>query len=329
MPENNKILREGNNIDLSIVIPVYNEEENINDCYAEIKKALENKGVKYEIIFVDDGSNDRTNELLHKIYEKDNTVKVIRFRKNFGQTSAMSAGFKHAKGKIIVSMDADLQNDPNDIPKLLEKINQGYDIVSGWRKNRKDKLFTRRIPSIIANKIISLTTGVKLHDYGCTLKAFRSEIIKNINLYGEMHRFIPAVASWMGTNITEVHVNHRPRTKGKSKYGLSRTLKVILDLITVKFLLSFSTKPIQIFGIFGILSLFFGTLFFTIIIIQRQFFSIPADRPLLLISVFLIFTGIQFILMGLLAEIQIRIYHESQHKPTYVIKNILEHNEPN
>ncbi|MBN1521275.1 MAG: glycosyltransferase family 2 protein [Candidatus Aureabacteria bacterium] len=312
--------------DVSVVIPVYNEEQNIEDCYLQVSRALRQmKDKRSEIIFIDDGSSDNTPSKLQEIFQKDNQVKIIQFRKNFGQTSAMAAGFSLSEGEIIVSMDADLQNDPTDIPLLMAKIDEGYDIVSGWRRERKDKLISRRIPSILANKIISFTTGVRLHDYGCTLKAFRKEVIKNINLYGEMHRFIPAVASWMGTRITEVPVKHRPRTRGKSKYGITRTFRVILDLITVKFLLSFSTKPIQIFGIFGLSSLFFGSVFFLRVIIQRQFYQIPADRPLLLISIFLIFAGLQFILMGLLAEMQIRIYHESQNKPIYAIKNVLQH----
>ena len=285
------------------------------------------ENITSEIIFVDDGSDDDTFSELRNIFDKDMTVRIVRFRRNFGQTAGMAAGFKLAEGEIIVSMDADLQNDPNDIPLLINKINEGYDIVSGWRKNRKDKWLSRRLPSIIANKIISMTTGIKLHDYGCTLKAFRKEVIKNINLYGEMHRFIPAVASWMGIKVSEVPVNHRPRTKGQSKYGISRTLRVILDLITVKFLLSFSTRPIHIFGLFGLSSLFLGGIMFSLVVIQRQFFLIPADRPMLLISVFLVFAGLQFILMGLLAEIQIRVYHESQHKPIYAIKNVLEHSQ--
>jgi glycosyltransferase involved in cell wall biosynthesis len=315
-------------LDFSIVVPIYNEEENINDLYGQIRQTVDKMRETCEIIFVDDGSTDRSYEALEKIYLSDKRVKIIRFRKNFGQTSAMVAGFDKARGEIIVSMDADLQNSPSDIPKLLSKIKEGYDIVSGWRKDRKDKLLTRKIPSQMANRLISYITGVKLHDYGCTLKAFRNEVIKNINLYGEMHRFIPAVSSWMGINIAEVPVTHNPRLRGTSKYGLSRTIRVILDLITVKFLLSFSTRPIQIFGLFGLVSLFLGFAFLLIVVVQRQFFDVPAsDRPLLFISVFTVFAGLQFILMGLLAEMQVRIYHESQNKPIYAIKNVLDHKE--
>ena len=312
-------------VDLSIIVPVYNEEENIPDLYEQISRSIDAmKDVSSEVILINDGSTDNTYQELEKIYEKDNRFKIITFRKNFGQTSAMAAGFDHAQGEIIISMDADLQNDPSDIPLLIKKMNEGYDIVSGWRKNRKDKWLSRRLPSMIANKIISMTTGVKLHDYGCTLKAFRNNVIKNIQLYGEMHRFIPAVASQMGIHISEVPVNHRPRVRGTSKYGIMRTVRVILDLITVKFLLSFSTKPIQIFGLVGLCALLPGMAMFLLVVLQRQIWKIPADRPMLLISIFLAFSGMQFILMGLLAEIQVRIYHESQHKPIYAIKNVLE-----
>ncbi len=311
-------------MDLSIIIPLLNEEESINNLYHELVTALAPVHRPYELIFVDDGSSDQSLNILSEIQQNDSKVVVISFRKNFGQTAALSAGFDHAKGDIIVTLDADLQNDPNDIPKLLKKLDEGYDIVNGWRFKRKDPFLTRRLPSIIANKIISFATNVKLNDYGCTLKAFRKEITQNIRLYGEMHRFIPAVASGMGISIAEVKVNHRPRKYGQSKYGISRTIRVVLDLITVKFLLNYATRPIHVFGLIGFIS---GTLGFTMALfltIQRQFFNIPmANRPLLLLAIMLIFIGLQFITLGLIAELQARTYHESQNKPIYAIRKIL------
>lgn len=308
---------------ISVVIPAYNEEENINYLYDELSGVLAALQQPYEIIFVDDGSSDKTLAVLRSIQQKDAEVGVIRFRRNFGQTAAISAGFDFASGDVIVTMDGDLQNDPHDIPRFIEKIEEGYDVVTGWRYDRKDAFINRRLPSIIANKIISWTTGVALHDYGCTLKAFRREVIKNIRLYGEMHRFIPAIASGMGISFTEIKVNHRPRQYGTSKYGISRTLRVVLDLITVKFLLSYATRPIQIFGLLGFISGSVGFLLALIMTIQRQFFGMPlSDRPLLLLAILLIFIGIQFISIGLIAELQARTYHETQQKPVYYIKEI-------
>ena len=315
-------------MNISVIVPLLNEEENIEVLYRELIDQLRELGQEFEIIFVDDGSTDRTFEILSKIQKDDSRVKVISFRKNFGQTAALSAGFDHAKGDIIVTLDADLQNDPQDIPKLLEKLNEGYDLVNGWRFDRKDPFLTRRLPSIIANKIISLITRVTLHDYGCTLKAFRKEVTKNIRLYGEMHRFIPAIASGMGISICEVKVNHRARKYGKSKYGISRTIRVILDLITVKFLLSYATRPIQVFGLLGFCSGIIGFAIAIYLTIQRQFFGIPlANRPLLLLAILLIFIGLQFVTLGLIAELQARTYHETQNKPIYVIREILEKEE--
>ena len=312
-------------MDLSVIAPLLNEEQNIETLYQELVDVLIKLDQEYEIIFVDDGSTDRTFEVLSKIQKNDSRVKAIRFRKNFGQTAALSAGFDHARGDIIVTLDADLQNDSQDIPKLIEKLNEGYDIVNGWRFDRKDPFISRRLPSIIANKIISIITRVKLHDYGCTLRVFRKEIIKNIRLYGEMHRFIPAIASGMGISICEVKVNHRARKYGKSKYGISRTIRVILDLITVKFLLSYATRPIQVFGLLGFCSGVIGFAIALYLTIQRQFFEIPlANRPLLLLAILLIFIGLQFVTLGLIAELQARTYHESQNKAIYVIKEILE-----
>ena len=281
---------------ISVVIPTFNEEDNIKHLYDELKEVLQVSDYSHEILFVDDGSSDNTLAQLCSIQETDDTVYIISFRRNFGQTAAMSAGFDYATGDIIITMDADLQNDPHDIPQLIEKINEGYDIVTGWRHDRKDAFINRKLPSIIANKIISWTTGVNLHDYGCTLKAFRREVIKNIKLYGEMHRFIPAIASGMGISFTEIKVNHRPRRFGTSKYGISRTIRVVLDLLTVKFLLSYATRPIQVFGLLGFVSGTIGFLLALMMTIQRQFFGMPlADRPLLLLAILLIFIGIQFV----------------------------------
>ncbi len=311
-------------IGLSVVIPVYNEKENISHLYKKLNDVLSDLKMRYEVILIDDGSIDGTYNELLKIHKKNSAFKIIKLRRNFGQTSAMSAGFDHSSGEVIITLDADLQNDPKDIPEILNKLDEGYDIVSGWRKNRQDKAITRRFPSVVANKIISSLTGVYLHDYGCTLKAYRREIIENIELYGEMHRYIPAVASWMGVKIAEIPVTHHSRKFGHSKYGVSRTIRVVLDIITIKFLLSYSQRPIQIFGLVGLLSGSVGFVITTYLIIMRIFFGQGlADRPLFILSIFMIFIGIQLITMGLLAEINMRIYHEAQDKPTYVIKEII------
>ena len=317
------------NLLLSVVIPLLNEEENIPLLYEELKEVLGSLKEEHEIIFIDDGSTDRSLDLLRDIQRKDRHVVVVNFRKNFGQTAAMAAGFDYASGDVIITMDADLQNDPRDIPQLLEQIKAGNDVVTGWRYDRKDAFINRRLPSIIANKIISKTTGVNLHDYGCTLKAFRREVIKNVKLYGEMHRFIPAIASGMGIDFTEVKVNHRARRFGSSKYGISRTIRVVLDLMTVKFLLSYSTRPIQVFGLLGVISGGLGFLIALVMTFQRQFFGVPlSDRPLLFLAVLLIFIGIQFVSLGLVAELQARTYHESQNKPIYHVKNIYQTEAP-
>lgn len=313
-----------NSPELSVVIPVYNEEENLRPLYEELREVLDGLKRQSEILFVDDGSRDRSLEILKEIKATDPRVKIIRFRRNFGQTAAMAAGFDHARGEIVVTLDADRQNDPRDIPKLLAEIDRGYDLVSGWRHRRQDGFLLRRLPSILANKLISATTDVKLHDYGCTLKAFRREVVKNIELYGEMHRFIPAIASWMGVTISEVKVNHRPRTAGHSKYGISRTIRVILDLITVKFLLSYSSRPLQFFGLFGLICGAAGFGIALWLTIQKLFFGVGlGNRPILLFAVLLIFIGLQFITFGLLGEMQTRLYHEAQNKPIYVIREIL------
>jgi len=310
-------------IDISVVSPVFNEEDNVEELYNELVISLERTGKNFEIIFVDDGSTDSTFERLKKIRERDKRVKIIRFRRNFGQTPALSAGFDYVRGEIIITIDADLQNDPSDIEILLKKMEEGYDLVSGWRWKRKDNFLTRILPSKIANFLISMITGVKLHDYGCTLKAYRSEVVKNIRLYGEMHRFVPAVASLLGINVAEVKVNHRKRKAGKSKYGIGRTIRVILDLITVKFLISYSTRPLQIFGLIGLITggtgFLLGVYLTYLKIIERQAIG---NRPLLLLSVLLIFLGAQFISLGLLAEMLSRTYHEAVEKKIYAIKEL-------
>jgi len=312
-------------LDLSVVIPVYNEVENLPLLHEELVLSLNKLSLSYEIVYIDDGSEDDSFSALEHIYQNyQEHVHVIRFRKNFGQTAAISAGFDYAKGDIVITMDADLQNDPGDIPLLIKKINEGYDLVNGWRYDRKDPFINRRLPSILANKTISYATNVKLHDYGCTLKAFKKDVVKNIRLYGEMHRFIPAIASYYGVSIAEVKVNHRPRRYGKTKYGISRTIKVILDLITVKFLLSYSTRPIQIFGLLGIYCGVIGFGIALYLTVMRQFYGVPmANRPILQLAILLIFIGLQFISIGLIAELQSRTYHETQQKPIYSIKSIL------
>ena len=315
---------------LSVVIPLLNEEENIPLLYEELKSVLVTLEDEHVILFIDDGSKDRSLQILQKLQARDKNVVVVSFRKNFGQTAAMAAGFDYARGDVIITMDADLQNDPHDIPRLLEQIRAGNDVVTGWRFNRKDTFINRRLPSIIANKIISFTTGVNLHDYGCTLKAFHRDVIKSVKLYGEMHRFIPAIASGMGIDFTEVKVNHRPRRFGTSKYGISRTIRVILDLLTVKFLLSYATRPIQVFGFMGVVSGGLGFLIALIMTLQRQFFGMPmADRPLLFLAILLIFIGFQFVSLGLIAELQARTYHESQNKAVYYVRAVYRVEETN
>ena len=310
--------------EISVVVPLLNEQDNIQPLYEQIKEALDNK-YNYEIVFVDDGSADNSFNILTRLQKADARIRVIRFRKNFGQTAALSAGFTYARGEIVAAIDADLQNDPADIPKMIDKLHEGFDVVSGWRKKRHDKVFTRLLPSKIANWLIAEITGVKLHDFGCTLKAYRKEILEETKLYGEMHRFIPALASWSGARIAEMTVNHRPRKAGTAKYGLERTVKVILDLITVKFLLSFSTKPNQLFGGWGVLALFIGGISGLAVILMKILRGIDmTGNPLLYLTILLLVVGIQFILMGLLAELLVRTYHESQNRPTYVIKEILE-----
>ncbi|MGD2159409.1 MAG: glycosyltransferase family 2 protein [Anaerolineales bacterium] len=313
--------------DVTVVIPVFNEAENILPLYSMMLPVLDSSAEKIEVLFVEDGSIDETYQFLKEIHERDKRIGIIRFRRNFGQTAAFSAGFDLARGDVIITMDGDLQNDPANIPDLLEKINQGYDVVSGWRVDRKDAFLTRRLPSIVANKLISVITGVKLHDYGCSLKAYRREVVKNVQLYGELHRFIPALASWMGIRVAEVQVNHSPRKYGRTKYGLGRVIKVILDLLTVKFLLGYATRPIHIFGLLGMISFSVGTVIGAYLSVLKIFFSEAlSDRPLLLLAVLLVVLGVQLITMGLLGEIVVRTYHETQNKPIYVIREVLDTN---
>jgi glycosyltransferase involved in cell wall biosynthesis len=312
-------------LDVSVVVPVYNEEDSIPEMYRQLTEALSQLDRTYEILVIDDGSADGSYELLKELHEKDTHVRVIRFRRNFGQTAAFSAGFAHARGDVIITIDADLQNDPADIPKLLAKIDEGYDVVSGWRIDRKDPFISRRLPSILANRLISETTSVRLHDYGCSLKAYRSEVAKNVNLYGEMHRFIPAIASWMGTRTAEIPVNHRSRQFGKSKYGISRTIRVFLDMLTVRFMLSYSTRPLHVFGLIGLVTSGAGFLIGLYLAVVKIIFAQDiGSRPLLMLAVLLIVIGVQMITMGLLGEMVARTYHEAQDKRIYVIREILE-----
>ncbi|MHC4226048.1 MAG: glycosyltransferase family 2 protein, partial [Planctomycetota bacterium] len=310
--------------EVSVVVPLLNEQDNIGPLYEQISQTLAAEH-SYEIVFIDDGSTDDSFDVLAGLHEADARVRVIRFRKNFGQTAALSAGFAHARGEIIVAIDGDLQNDPADIPKMVAKLEEGFDVVSGWRKKRHDNAVTRLLPSKVANWLISRITGVKLHDYGCTLKAYRREVLAETKLYGEMHRFIPALASWSGAKIDEMVVNHRPRTAGVAKYGLGRTWKVLLDLMTVNFLGSFSTKPIYVFGGLGLLSAAGAVILALTVIYQKVNAGTDmSGNPLLILTAVLMIATIQFILMGLLAELLVRTYHESQSRPTYVIKEILE-----
>ena len=311
--------------ELSIVIPVRNEAPSLAPLHAELTAVLTAYGRSYEILVIDDGSTDDSFEVLARLQARDPRLRVIRFRRNFGQTAAFAAGFAHARGRIIVTSDGDLQNDPTDIPGLVDVLERGHDIVCGWRRDRKDPFLSRRVPSMAANWLISVSTGVRLHDYGCSLKAFRAEVVKPLKLYGEMHRFLPAIASELGVSIAERVVNHRPRRYGRSKYGLSRTIRVILDLLTVKFLLSYSTRPLQIFGSIGLAMALLGTLIAAWLGYERLAGAAGlVNRPFFFVAILLIITGGQLITLGLLAELQARTYHESQNKPTYAIREVLE-----
>lgn len=313
---------------LSIVLPIYNEVESIPHLLDELTPALETTGRTFEIICIDDGSHDGSFEELKKLRARDQRVRIIRFRRNFGQTAAFAAGFNRAQGDIVITMDADLQNDPADIPALLAKMDEGYDLVSGWRVKRWREGFwpilTRKVPSKIANWLISTGTGVSLHDYGCALKAYRAEVVKSINLYGDLHRFIPAIASYLGVAVAEVPVNYRSRQFGRSKYGLGRITRVLLDLLTVRFLLSYSTRPIQIFGLLGLVTFALGVVVGIYLTIMKLAYGIAlAERPMLLLAILLVMIGVQLVTMGLLGEMVVRTYHESQNKPIYTVREEL------
>lgn len=310
--------------EVSVFLPVYNEEPNLRPLHAKLDAALKSLGRSAEIVYVDDGSNDGSLKVLREIAALDPRVRVVALRRNYGQTAAMAAGIDAARGKVLIPMDADLQNDPADIQRLLHKLDEGYDVVSGWRKNRKDKMVTRKIPSMLANRLISWIGGVPLHDYGCSLKAYRRESLQDVRLYGEMHRFIPIYASWAGARVTEIPVEHHARTMGKSKYGLSRTLKVVFDLMTIKFMASYQTKPIYVFGMFGMfafaISLLAGLYAVFLKIINEADF---VQTPLPILAIVMFAVGVQFLLMGLLAEMLVRTYHESQAKSIYAVRERL------
>jgi dolichol-phosphate mannosyltransferase len=307
--------------EISVFLPVFNEEPNLRPLHAKLDQALATLGRSAEIVYVDDGSTDGSLRVLRELAQADSRVRVVALKRNYGQTAAMAAGIDAAKGRVLIPMDADLQNDPADIVRLLEKLDEGYDVVSGWRKDRKDKLVTRKIPSMIANRVISWIGGVPLHDYGCSLKAYRRESLQDVRLYGEMHRFIPIYASWAGARVSEIPVEHHARTMGKSKYGLSRTLKVVFDLMTIKFMASYQTKPIYVFGLFGMLafgiSLLAGLYAVFLKIIHKADF---VQTPLPILTIVMFAVGVQFLLMGLLAEMLVRTYHESQAKAIYAVR---------
>jgi dolichol-phosphate mannosyltransferase len=310
--------------DVSVFLPVYNEEPNLRPLHAKLDDALKKLGRSAEIVYVDDGSTDGSLKILREIADMDPRVRVVALRRNYGQTAAMAAGIDAARGKVLIPMDADLQNDPADIERLLTKLDEGYDVVSGWRKNRKDKMVTRKIPSMMANRLISWIGGVPLHDYGCSLKAYRRESLQDVRLYGEMHRFIPIYASWAGARVTEIPVEHHARTMGKSKYGLSRTLKVVFDLMTIKFMASYQTKPIYVFGAFGMLAFaisLIGGLYAVFLKIFHKADFVQTPLPILTVVMFAV--GVQFLLMGLLAEMLVRTYHESQAKAIYAVRERL------
>ncbi len=307
--------------EISVFLPVYNEEPNLLPLHAKLDQALTGLGRSAEIIYVDDGSTDGSLRVLREVAERDERVRVVALKRNYGQTAAMAAGIDAAHGEVLIPMDADLQNDPADIIRLLDKLDEGYDVVSGWRKNRQDKLITRKIPSQIANRLISWIGGVPLHDYGCSLKAYRREALQDVRLYGEMHRFIPIYASWVGARVSEIPVEHHARTMGKSKYGLSRTLKVVFDLMTIKFMASYQTKPIYVFGSFGMLAFLVSVVAGLYAIFLKVFHKADfVQTPLPILAIVMFAVGVQFLLMGLLAEMLVRTYHESQEKSIYAVR---------
>ena len=316
-------------LDLSVVVPVFNERDSLEPLYQQLKQVLRHLDLSYEIIFVDDGSLDGSSQLLKRLGQADPHIHLLELARNFGQTAAMAAGFEHSRGEIIIPLDADLQNDPEDIPKIIDKLEEGFDVISCWRKDRRDPWLTRVFPSRLANLLISWISGVRLHDYGCTLKGYRRDILRHIRLYGEMHRFIPIFASWAGAKVAEIPVHHHPRRHGQSKYRIFRIVKVVLDLITIKFLGSYSTKPMYLFGSLGLLSFFGGVCLSALTLYQKFYQAVKAHRnPLLLLSIFFLIVGVQFILFGLVAELIARTYHESQGKPTYILKGNKPANRP-
>lgn len=311
-------------VDLSIIAPIYNEEESIPHLLSQLRSALEPTGLSFELVLIDDGSSDASFRLLKQEALNDARLVVVGFRRNFGQTAALQAGLDLARGRKVVLLDADLQNDPADIPAMLAKLDEGYDLVAGWRKDRKDAFINRRLPSLIANRIISTATKVKLHDYGCTLKAMNREVAKELRLYGEMHRFIPAVANWVGVRVAEMPVNHRARQFGSTKYGIGRTVRVVLDLITVRFMQTYLTRPMQVFGLAGIGSGFLGFLVCLGLVVQKLVLGEDiGSRPLLMLGVLLIVVGVQLLSLGLVADVVSRTYHESQNKPPYYVRELI------
>jgi glycosyltransferase involved in cell wall biosynthesis len=308
---------------LSVVVPVYNEAPNAEALVSELRATLDRLTLTSEVVLVDDGSSDETFALLAGACGDDSRFRIVRLRRNFGQTAALAAGLDHAGGEIIVTMDGDLQNDPADIPRLVAALEAGADVVNGWRRERQDPFLSRQLPSIIANSIIGATTNVRIHDYGCGIKAFRIEIAKSLKLYGEMHRFIAAIAGDLGATVVEIPVNHRPRLRGASKYGLSRTFRVVLDLLTIKFLSGYSTRPIHVFGFLGLIATAVGLAITGILGVEKVLFGVTlADRPLLLLGILLVLGGVQFVTLGLLGEMLARTYHESQAKPIYTVREV-------
>jgi glycosyltransferase involved in cell wall biosynthesis len=315
--------------EVSIVIPLFNEADNVWPLYESLREAMGEEEWTWEVIFVDDGSADATFEMVQKLNARDTCVRAVRLRRNFGQTAALAAGFDAARGEVIVSMDGDLQNDPRDIADLVRKLDEGYDVVSGWRVHRQEGFWQRRLPSQVANWLISKTTGIHLHDYGCTLKAYRAEIIKELRLYGEMHRFIPALLGGNGARIVEMPVEHHPRKHGRSKYGISRTVRVLFDLVIVKFWLSCLTSPLRFFGQMGLVTSGLGLALCFYLASLKLLWAYPlADRPLLLLGILLLVIGIQFLCVGILAEIQTRTYHESSNRSIYAIREVLDGHGP-
>jgi glycosyltransferase involved in cell wall biosynthesis len=312
---------EADSVDLSVVVPLYNEEENVQSLMLELLEVLDGLPMSSEVILVDDGSADQTAVLARQWCQHDPRVHLIEFRRNFGQTAAISAGFDHARGRVVTLMDGDLQNDPNDIPRLLAKLGEGYDVVSGWRRHRQDGLLLRRLPSKVANRLISWVTGTNLHDYGCTLKAYRADVVHHLRLYGELHRFIPALSQMVGARVVELPVNHRARVHGRSKYGISRTVKVLLDLLTVKFLISYFCRPMRLFGAFGFVSMALGGGSLLWLLAEKALLGRGiADRPLLSLGVLLFMVGVQFFTLGILAELILRVYHEAGERPAYLVR---------